>query len=85
MLGTEITQRFRVIQHDAWDAANLVEVMPNHWGRMVRVNRQYHDASVRILTGFIVPHFFAGFSGGQKQSCPASPTWNRSWITMTPR
>jgi nickel-dependent lactate racemase len=28
------------------------------------------DASVRVLTGFIEPHFFAGFSGGPKAVLP---------------
>lgn len=70
MLGPEILRRYRVLQHDAWDAANLVEVAPNHAGRVVRVNRAYLEASVRILTGFIEPHFFAGFSGGPKAVLP---------------
>lgn len=70
MLGPEIFRHFRVIQHDAWDDANLVEVVPNHSGRMVRINRHYLEASVRILTGFIEPHFFAGFSGGPKAVLP---------------
>ena len=38
---------------------------------MVRVNRCYMEANVRILTGFIEPHFFAGFSGGPKAVLPA--------------
>lgn len=70
MLGREIVCRYKVIQHDAWDDANLVKVAPNRAGRMVRVNRFYREASVRILTGFIEPHFFAGFSGGPKAVLP---------------
>jgi lactate racemase len=70
MLGAEILQRYRVIQHDAWDDANLVDAAPNETGRMVRVNRYYMEADLRILTGFIEPHFFAGFSGGPKAVLP---------------
>lgn len=70
MLGAEIVRRYRVIQHDAWDDANLVEVVKNNAGRMVRVNREYMEAGARILTGFIEPHFFAGFSGGPKAVLP---------------
>lgn len=70
MLGTEIIERYTVIQHDAWDDANLVDVALNGSGRMVRVNRFYLESSVRILTGFIEPHFFAGFSGGPKAVLP---------------
>jgi nickel-dependent lactate racemase len=37
----------------------------------VRINRHYLDADIRILTGFIEPHFFAGFSGGPKAVLPS--------------
>jgi nickel-dependent lactate racemase len=48
----------------------LVAAAPNRAGRMVRVNRYYAEASIRIVTGFIEPHFFAGFSGGPKGVLP---------------
>ena len=70
MLGEDVCQRYRVIQHDAWDEANLAPVTTNRAGRMVSVNRYYLEADVRILTGFIEPHFFAGFSGGPKAVLP---------------
>ena len=69
MLGSEIVDRYRIIQHDAW-ASDLVDVKLNSTGRMVRVNRDYMEASKRILTGFVEPHFFAGFSGGPKAVLP---------------
>jgi lactate racemase len=71
MLGSDIVRRYRIDQHDAWDNANLVAVARNRAGRLVRVNRAYTEASVRILTGFVEPHFFAGFSGGPKAVLPA--------------
>jgi len=70
MLGSEVVSRYRIVQHDAWDDENLVEVARNTAGRVVRVNRTYMEALVRILTGFIEPHFFAGFSGGPKAVLP---------------
>ncbi|MGC9399419.1 MAG: nickel-dependent lactate racemase [Anaerolineae bacterium] len=70
MLGVEIVRRYRIVQHDAWDDAALVEVCRNRTGNPVRVNRAYVEASVRVLTGFIEPHFFAGFSGGPKAVLP---------------
>jgi nickel-dependent lactate racemase len=69
MLGEDIVERYRVVQHDAWEEG-LVPVGCNRVGRTVRVNRDYMEASVRILTGFIEPHFFAGFSGGPKSVLP---------------
>ena len=70
MLGDALVDRYRIVQHDAWDEPNLVAVARNRLGRPVRVNRAYAEATVRILTGFIEPHFFAGFSGGPKAVLP---------------
>jgi nickel-dependent lactate racemase len=71
MLGREIVERFHCLQHDAWDDENLVSLGHTSFGHPVRVNRTYMDADVKILTGFIEPHFFAGFSGGPKGVLPS--------------
>ncbi len=70
MLGNSLVERIEVVQHDAWDDTSMVGVARNRAGRIVRVNRAYMDASIRILTGFVEPHFFAGFSGGPKAVLP---------------
>jgi nickel-dependent lactate racemase len=70
MLGAKVVDRYSVVQHDAWEPDHLVEVARNHTGRPVRINPFYLNASVRILTGFIEPHFFAGVSGGPKSVLP---------------
>ncbi|MGC9467588.1 MAG: nickel-dependent lactate racemase [Anaerolineae bacterium] len=70
MLGAEVVASNPIIQHDAWDDENLVDVACNTAGRRVRVNRAYVEADVRILTGFVEPHFFAGVSGGPKAVLP---------------
>ena len=71
MLGADIVDRYRSIQHDANDDANLVSLGQTSRGHPVRVNRRYLEADVRILTGLIEPHFFAGFSGGPKGVLPS--------------
>ena len=63
--------RYRCLQHDASDDANLVSLGLTSLGHPVRVNRHYLEADVRILTGLIEPHFFAGFSGGPKGVLPS--------------
>ena len=40
------------------------------FGHDAYVNAEYMCASVKILTGFIEPHFLAGFSGGPKAVLP---------------
>lgn len=71
MLGPEVVANYRCLQHDGNDDANLVHVGRTSFGHDVRVNRRYMEADVRILTGFIEPHFFAGFSGGPKGVLPS--------------
>jgi len=62
---------YRCLQHDCNDDGNLVSLGETSLGNPVRINRHYMEADVRILTGFIEPHFFAGFSGGPKAILPS--------------
>ncbi|HEX7620177.1 MAG TPA: nickel-dependent lactate racemase [Anaerolineales bacterium] len=71
MLGERIVEGYRCLQHDCNDGANLVTLSDTSLGHQVRINRTYLEADVRILTGFIEPHFFAGFSGGPKAVIPS--------------
>ena len=71
LLGDTIVDNYRCLQHDAFDDQNLIPLGHTSRGNPVRINRHYLDAEVRILTGFIEPHFFAGFSGGPKAVLPA--------------
>jgi nickel-dependent lactate racemase len=71
MLGDQIVDKYCCIQHDCSDDNNLVSLGETSLGNRVRVNREYMEADVRILTGFIEPHFFAGFSGGPKAILPS--------------
>ena len=47
-------------------------------GPPILLQRDYVEADVRIITGFVEPHFFAGFSGGPKAVCPGWPPPRRS-------
>jgi len=66
MLGQEVVDTIRVINHEAFDDKELVHVGTNSYGSEVYLNKTYIEADFRIVTGFIEPHFFAGFSGGPK-------------------
>lgn len=66
MLGQEVVDTIRVINHGAFDDTELVHVGRNSYGSDVYLNKTYIEADFRIVTGFIEPHFFAGFSGGPK-------------------
>ncbi len=71
MLGDAIVERYRCLQHDAFDDAALVAAGTTSRGNPVRLNRRLMEADYRVYTGFIEPHFFAGFSGGPKAVLPA--------------
>ncbi len=71
MLGDFVVDNYRCLQHDAFDDANLVSLGHTSNGHPVRINRRFQEADVKILTGFIEPHFFAGFSGGPKGVLPS--------------
>lgn len=71
MLGDAVVDGYRCIQHSCFDEENLVNLGVTALGHPVRINRAYLEADVRILTGFIEPHFFAGFSGGPKAVLPS--------------
>jgi nickel-dependent lactate racemase len=70
MLGADIMRRYRVINHDSRDAASLTLIGKTTTGVPVHMNRSWMDADIRITTGFVEPHFFAGFSGGPKMVAP---------------
>jgi lactate racemase len=71
LLGAGIVEGYRCLQHDCHDETELVSLGETSLGHRLRVNRAYMEADVKILTGFIEPHFFAGFSGGPKAILPS--------------
>mgnify|MGYP000740094910 CR=1 FL=1 len=70
MLTPEVVARYRVINHQCDNPAELVAVGTLHDGSPALLNRHAVQADVRIATGFIEPHLFAGFSGGPKALLP---------------
>ncbi|MEW5979846.1 MAG: nickel-dependent lactate racemase [Acidobacteriota bacterium] len=66
MLGRSIVENFRIVQHRPKDKSSMVHLGRSRFGNEVWVNRDFVEAKVKILTGFIEPHFFAGYSGGPK-------------------
>jgi nickel-dependent lactate racemase len=70
MLGEHFAATLRVINHDARDADSLTWCGTHGAGVPVWLNRHWTEAGARITTGFVEPHFFAGFSGGPKLVAP---------------
>jgi nickel-dependent lactate racemase len=70
ILGKEILSGYKVLQHDCHDKTNLVPLGLSSRGHEIWINRHYMESSIKILTGFIEPHLFAGYSGGPKAVLP---------------
>ena len=70
MLGEEIAGRYRVVNHSAFDDDGLTYLGDVEPRVPVWLNRLWVEADFRITTGFVEPHFFAGFSGGPKLVAP---------------
>lgn len=70
MLGEEVLERVRVLNHDSRDPSSLSWIGELGAGVPVWLNREWVDADIRITTGLVEPHFFAGFSGGPKMVAP---------------
>ena len=70
MLGAEVVETVRIVNHNAFDDATLTHLGRTSYGGEIWINNDYLRADVRIVTGFIEPHFFAGFSGGPKGIVP---------------
>ncbi len=70
ILGPGIVGRYRIVQNDCAnsEAHRVVGTTPG--GNQVSLLPEFLDCDVRVLTGFIEPHFFAGFSGGGKAVMP---------------
>ncbi len=68
MLGPA-AHRFKVINHNC-QGPHLVHLGNSSCGGECWMHSAWVNADIRIATGFIEPHFYAGFSGGSKAIVP---------------
>ena len=70
ILGDEIYSRIRSFDHIATDDNALVEIGTTSFGNCVEINREVWEADRIIITGEIIYHLIAGYSGGRKSLIP---------------
>nr|MDO8117022.1 nickel-dependent lactate racemase [Candidatus Sigynarchaeota archaeon] len=66
----DIVASYNIVNHDSKDKTILVSCGTSSRGTPVWINKIYVDADLKILTGYVDPHFFAGFAGGRKAIVP---------------
>jgi nickel-dependent lactate racemase len=62
----EVVNEITFINHDAWDPEGLLHLGKTTGGIPLTFNRIVAQADIRISTGVIETHLFAGYSGGVK-------------------
>jgi lactate racemase len=70
LLTSFIAQRIRTVDHDAYDASQLIQIGTMNGGEPIEINRALKEFSKVIVTGGVGFHYFAGFTGGRKSICP---------------
>jgi nickel-dependent lactate racemase len=68
--GTDIQKRISFMNHDFDNAEELVNLGKTKAGTPIIVNKKYFESDIKIAVGSIVPHMYAGWSGGGKMVQP---------------
>jgi nickel-dependent lactate racemase len=75
IIGNDLFRRIRNFDHICTDDASLVTLGTTSFGNTVEINRRVMEADRIILTGEIMYHLIAGYSGGRKSLAPGVAGW----------
>jgi lactate racemase len=70
LLGDDRARAVPCSVHDPDDEPSLVQIGQTTRGTPVTISRAVYEADVKVLTGRVIPHYFAGFGGGRKALLP---------------
>jgi len=70
LVGGEVLKRVKAISHD-YRSADQVSLGKTSLGTKVYVNKVFAEANVKVLTGDVGLHYYAGYGGGRKSVLPA--------------
>ena len=65
-----VIENVSVVNHFARDDEGHVHIGTTPRGTVVRLDRRFVEADLRIATGLVEPHLMAGYSGGRKVIAP---------------
>ncbi len=69
LVGQDILKRVKTINHDC-RSKDQVYLGKTRFGTNVYVNKTFAEADVKILTGDVGFHYYAGYGGGRKSLLP---------------
>ena len=69
LVGREIMDNYHIVNHYCRKPEEYRKIDEID-GAPIEINHHYLDADLKILTGLIEPHFYAGYSGGRKAILP---------------
>ena len=69
LVGREIMDNYNIVNHYCRNPEEYRKIDEID-GAPIEINNHYLDAELKILTGLIEPHFYAGYSGGRKAILP---------------
>jgi nickel-dependent lactate racemase len=70
LLGREVVDHIKTLSHNCLAKDQVYIGTTEKHGTKVYVNKIFADADVRILTGDIEMHYYAGYGGGRKSVLP---------------
>ncbi len=70
VLGAETASSYRIVQPDCHDASAFTHLGRSRAGHPIQIASAFLRCQVKIVTGLIEPHLFAGISGGPKGILP---------------
>lgn len=70
LVGKEVVDRVKVINHDPYSKENLVYLGRTSRGSDIYINKTFIEANLKILVGDIEYHQFFGYGGGAKSIHP---------------
>jgi len=70
LVGEEVLKRVKTISHN-YKSGDQVFLGKTSFGTKVYVNKVFAEANVKVLTGDVELHYYAGYGGGRKSVLPA--------------
>ena len=90
ILGKSAAEGYKIVQNDTNNPELHEYVGTTTSGNRIIINKELLSCKIKILTVFIEPHFFAGFSGGGKAMIPGMAfaetiKYNHSIVNLSER